>query len=66
VTFKLTILTYPEFCTIDGQFQPFWSCIRMQAVESYTMKEVFNMDSSVRVQAIENLGINKKEEESFY
>jgi hypothetical protein len=38
----------------------------MQAVESYTMKEVFNMDSSVRVQAIENLGINKKEEESFY
>ena len=27
-----------------------------QAVESYAMKEVFDMDSSVRVQAIENLG----------
>ena len=25
-------------------------------VESYAMKEVFNMESSVRVQAIENLG----------
>ncbi|ELU15118.1 hypothetical protein CAPTEDRAFT_228584 [Capitella teleta] len=48
--------SYTNFCTIDDVFQPFWSCIQLQAVESYTMKEVFNMESSVRVQAIENLG----------
>ena len=35
---------------------PFWLRVQEQAVESYTMKEVFDMDSSVRVEAIENLG----------
>ena len=46
----------PDFCTEDGQLQPFWMRVQEQAVESYTMKEVFDMDSSVRVEAIENLG----------
>ncbi len=36
--------------------QPFWYAVQDKAVENYTMKEVFNMDSSVRVEAIENLG----------
>ena len=46
----------PDFCTEDGELQPFWMRVQEQAVESFTMKEVFDMDSSVRVEAIENLG----------
>ena len=45
-----------EFCTVEDEFHPFWTRVQDQAVESYTMKEVFDMDSSVRVEAIENLG----------
>ena len=41
---------------MDGKSYPFWLRVQDQAVESYTMKEVFDMDSSVRVEAIENLG----------
>jgi len=41
---------------VDGERQSFWSRIQDQAVESYTMKEVFDMNSSVRVEAIQNLG----------
>ena len=41
---------------MDGQFGPFWDRMQAKCVESYAMKEVFNMDSSVRVQAIEHLG----------
>ena len=41
---------------MEDEFQPFWPRVQDQAVESYTMKEVFDMDSSVRVEAIENLG----------
>ena len=41
---------------VDGKSYPFWLRVQDQAVESYTMKEVFDMDSSVRVEAIENLG----------
>lgn len=45
------------FCTIDGKKESFLSRVEDQVVESYCMKEVFNMESSVRVEAIENLGI---------
>ena len=45
-----------DFCMVDGERQSFWSRIQDQAVESYTMKEVFDMNSSVRVEAIQNLG----------
>ncbi|XP_063448619.1 uncharacterized protein LOC134728118 [Mytilus trossulus] len=44
------------FCTIDEKVLPVWSRIQEQARESYAMREVFDMDSSVRVDAIENLG----------
>ncbi|XP_060075701.1 uncharacterized protein LOC132555370 isoform X1 [Ylistrum balloti] len=47
---------YIEFCTIDDHIRPLWIRIQDQARESYAMREVFKMDSSVRVQAIENLG----------
>lgn len=47
---------YIDFCTIDDQLRPLWMRIQDQARESYAMREVFKMDSSVRVQAIENLG----------
>ena len=46
------------FCTVDHQYISFWERVKEQAIESYTMKEVFDMDSSVRVEAIENLGTN--------
>ncbi|KAI0230421.1 hypothetical protein LSAT2_019216 [Lamellibrachia satsuma] len=52
----VTQANYRAFCTEDGTVQPFWLRVQEQAVESYTMKEVFDMDSSVRVEAIENLG----------
>ena len=35
---------------------PLWDRMQDQAVESYAAAEVFNMESSVRVEAIENLG----------
>ncbi|KAK2177786.1 hypothetical protein NP493_578g02004 [Ridgeia piscesae] len=52
----VTEAKYRDFCTEDGELQPFWMRVQEQAVESFTMKEVFDMDSSVRVEAIENLG----------
>lgn len=51
----LTKQKYIEFCTVDGILCPLWQKIEDQARESYAMKEVFNMDSHVRVEAIENL-----------
>ncbi|XP_048747523.2 uncharacterized protein LOC125659773 isoform X2 [Ostrea edulis] len=47
---------YIEFCSVDDVVHPLWLRIQEQARESYAMREVFRMDSSVRVQAIENLG----------
>ncbi|XP_061197568.1 uncharacterized protein LOC133205720 [Saccostrea echinata] len=47
---------YLAFCTLDDVVHPLWFRIQEQARESYAMREVFSMDSSVRVQAIENLG----------
>lgn len=47
---------YIEFCTIEDSVRPLWMRIQDQARESYAMREVFKMDSSVRVKAIENLG----------
>lgn len=44
------------FCSIGDVVHPLWLRIQEQARESYAMREVFSMDSSVRVQAIENLG----------
>merc|ERR1712226_427230 len=53
---QVTYENYEKFCTVDDEIQPFWDRIQDQALESWTMKEVFNMESSVRVEAIENLG----------
>ncbi|XP_062582558.1 uncharacterized protein LOC134244316 [Saccostrea cucullata] len=47
---------YLAFCTVDEVINPLWFRIQEQARESYAMREVFSMESSVRVQAIENLG----------
>ncbi|CAD5125335.1 DgyrCDS13574 [Dimorphilus gyrociliatus] len=47
---------YDHFCTINEEECPFWTCVQEQAIESYTIREVFNMESTVRVEAIENLG----------
>ncbi|XP_050410607.1 uncharacterized protein LOC126825147 [Patella vulgata] len=46
---------FESFCVVDDEEQPLWKRIEDQARESYAMKEVFDMDSSVRVEAIENL-----------
>lgn len=34
----------------------FWRIVRQIAVEKFNMKEVFNMQSTVRLTAVENLG----------
>ncbi|XP_078600214.1 uncharacterized protein LOC144875215 isoform X2 [Branchiostoma floridae x Branchiostoma japonicum] len=47
--------SYDEFCFVGGVKLPFWQRVHEQAVESYTMREVFQMDSSVRLSAIEDL-----------
>ncbi|XP_076435109.1 uncharacterized protein LOC143274969 isoform X2 [Babylonia areolata] len=44
------------FCSVHGDVSPLWPRVQEQARESFAMREVFNMDSSVRVEAIENLG----------
>jgi hypothetical protein len=40
----------------NGELVPFWSRVEDYAVESYAIKKVFEMESSVRVEAISNLG----------
>ncbi|XP_041348009.1 uncharacterized protein LOC121367735 [Gigantopelta aegis] len=44
------------FCRLDGEEFPLWTRVQDQALESLSMKGVFDMNSSVRVEAIENLG----------
>ncbi|CAI9716161.1 XP_029636231.1uncharacterized protein LOC115211707 isoform X2 [Octopus vulgaris] len=51
-----------EFCTVDGIVSSLWQRIEEQARESYAMKEVFNINSHVRVEAIENLSKFKSRE----
>ncbi|XP_061197152.1 uncharacterized protein LOC133205368 [Saccostrea echinata] len=45
-----------EFCTVDGEVQALWERVTSYAQDMYAMKDVFAMDSTVRVDAIENLG----------
>ncbi|KAI8504908.1 hypothetical protein Bbelb_170170 [Branchiostoma belcheri] len=45
----------PKFRFMGGVKLPFWQRVHEQAVESYTMREVFQMESSVRLSAIEDL-----------
>jgi hypothetical protein len=47
-----------DFCKVDGEMQPLWSRVEDYTRELYAMREVFDMDSSVRIEAIENLGTN--------
>ena len=53
---EVLLLCFTDFCTVDDEVLPFFVRVQDQAVESYTMKEVFSMESSVRIEAIENLG----------
>ncbi|XP_071790819.1 uncharacterized protein [Asterias amurensis] len=43
-----------EFCIVNESFE-FWQRGEEQALKSYTMREVFSMDSTVRIDAIQNL-----------
>ncbi|XP_064619973.1 uncharacterized protein LOC135483234 [Lineus longissimus] len=53
---QMTRRRYDEFCMRDnGELEPFWSRVEDYAVESYAIKKVFEMESSVRVEAISNL-----------
>ena len=48
-----------HFMTIRGdspEKNAFWRVVSQVAVEKFNMKEVFNMESSVRLTAIEKLG----------
>ncbi|XP_005093196.1 uncharacterized protein LOC101851332 [Aplysia californica] len=47
---------FMAFCNVEGNYYPLWERVDEQARESWSMKEVFDMESSVRVEAIENLG----------
>lgn len=47
--------TYLDFVTIDGEEVDFKTRVQEQALETYTMHKVFNMESTVRLDAIENL-----------
>ncbi|XP_033627657.1 protein tirA-like [Asterias rubens] len=46
---------FKEFCVVNGESFEFWQRVQEQALESYTMREVFSMDSTVRIDAIQNL-----------
>ncbi|XP_023933470.1 uncharacterized protein LOC106162415 isoform X2 [Lingula anatina] len=52
----LHVEKYKEFCTIDKELFSLWQRVQDYALEHFAMREVFNMDSHVRVEAIENLG----------
>ncbi|KAK3083627.1 hypothetical protein FSP39_000492, partial [Pinctada imbricata] len=45
-----------DFCTIEDIVRPLWVRIQDQARESYAMREVFSVESTMRAKAIENLG----------
>ena len=52
-------VTREQFMLVRGDSQDrnaFWRVISQIAVEKFNMKEVFNMNSSVRLTAIEGLG----------
>ncbi|GAB1599290.1 uncharacterized protein LOC115211707 isoform X1 [Argonauta hians] len=51
-----------DFCTQGEVVTSLWQRIEDQARESYAMKEVFNINSHVRVEAIENLSKFKSRE----
>eukprot|EP00057_Strongylocentrotus_purpuratus_P035544 XP_799955.3 PREDICTED: uncharacterized protein LOC577369 isoform X1 [Strongylocentrotus purpuratus] len=51
----ITKESYEYFCTIDEERLDFWDRVKEQALERYTMLEVFSMDSTVRIDAIQNL-----------
>nr|XP_054761800.1 uncharacterized protein LOC129268254 isoform X1 [Lytechinus pictus] len=51
----ITKESYEYFCTIDEERIDFWERVKEQALERYTMLEVFSMDSTVRIDAIQNL-----------
>lgn len=53
---KLYKHMFMDFCSAEGMPRSVWSSVFEKAQESYAMKEVFDMESSVRVEAIENLG----------
>ncbi|XP_022102104.1 uncharacterized protein LOC110985405 isoform X2 [Acanthaster planci] len=46
---------YNDFCTVNGERSEFWKRVQEHALESYTMREVFSMNSTVRIDAIHNL-----------
>ncbi|VDI42192.1 Hypothetical predicted protein [Mytilus galloprovincialis] len=45
-----------NFCKVDEEIQPLWLRVEDHTRELYAMREVFDMDSSVRLEAIQNLG----------
>ncbi len=52
-------ITKDSFMNIRGETEDqnaFWKVISQIAVEKFNMKEVFDMNSSVRLTAIEKLG----------
>ncbi len=51
----VTLKHFKEFCVVNGESFEFWQRVQEQALESYTMREVFSMDSTVRIDAIQNL-----------
>ena len=55
---ELTRKVFMEFRGLRADKDLFWKRISQIALESYTMHEVFNMDSTVRLAAVENLGKN--------
>ena len=59
IYYVIECIVFPDFCRISDsdEVQPFWYAVQDKAVENYTMKEVFDMESTVRVEAIENLGL---------
>lgn len=53
-------VTQEQFMLVRGESEEknaFWKVISQIAVEKFNMKEVFNMNSSVRLTAIEKLGM---------
>lgn len=52
-------VTKEQFMQVRGDSQEknaFWKVVSQIAVEKFNMKEVFNMNSTVRLTAIEKLG----------
>ena len=66
VAIDVLLHIFAGVCSVNGRMMSLFSRVQEQAVERYAMKEVFSMESHVRIEAIQNLGKQSSSAEHLY